>query len=351
MGLKRILHVMEKATPAGAAISRMVASLATAANEKDFFVQTCFLRPGGFLEQYKQWGIETTCVQWSGSAGDPLGTARFAAFLRSSEFSVIHLHTGGRFLTKMARFLTRARIVRHLHGRSSEVTGRVHEHISIPECDALIAVSRAVAESSRDARALVIHPGIDASHFSVPRKPHPGIVIGIACRLELIKGIKHLIDALASLAPEFSDLHLEIAGDGSLRSSLEGQCRDLGLSGKVSFLGWRDDLPSLMSSWDIFAIPSLDEGFPVAALEAMAAGLPVIASRVGGLCEMVQDGETGWLVSPGAPEDLAAKTRELIFDTNKRNQMGVAGRQRVTECFSESEMIAKTFSLYEKLLH
>ena len=196
---------------------------------------------------------------------------------------------------------------------------------------------------------MVIYPGINVSDFSVPRLAHAGVVIGTACRLELIKGLNYLIEALAVLAPEFPDLRLEIAGGDTLRGALEQKSRQLGVSGIVSFLGWREDLPSVMAGWDIFVLPSLDEGFGVAALEGMAAGLPVIASAVGGLCELVQNGETGWLVPPASPAELAQRVGELIHDGRKREAMGIAGRQRALDHFPTSRMVERTFAVYDSL--
>jgi glycosyltransferase involved in cell wall biosynthesis len=104
-----------------------------------------------------------------------------------------------------------------------------------------------------------------------------------------------------------------------------------------------------MAGWDIFVLPSLDEGFGVAALEGMAAGLPVIASAVGGLCELVQNGETGWLVPPASPAELAQRVGELIHDGRKREAMGIAGRQRALDHFPTSRMVERTFAVYDSL--
>jgi glycosyltransferase involved in cell wall biosynthesis len=123
----------------------------------------------------------------------------------------------------------------------------------------------------------------------------------------------------------------------------------LGISGHVSFIGWREDLPNVMAGWDVFVLPSLDEGFPIAALEAMAAGLPVIASAVGGLLELVQDGKTGWLVPAAAPAELTTRLRELISDDRRREAMGIAGRQRALRDFSIARMVAQTVAVYDGL--
>jgi glycosyltransferase involved in cell wall biosynthesis len=347
---RRVLHVLGTAEPAGFGIFRIVESLAAAVDPAKYEIHACFLQPGELAERLQHTAVKATCVNWNGCIRNPWGAARYAALLRSLEFSIIHQHTGGRLLTGMGRLLTHARLVRNLHGRASELTGMVSPDIGLPQHDVLIANSRIVAEYSQKPNAVVIYPGINVSDFSVPRAAHKGVVIGTACRLELIKGLHHLLGAIKILAFEFPDLRLEIAGDGSLRGTLEQKSRELGLSGIVSFLGWREDLPAVMAGWDIFVIPSLDEGFGMAALEAMATGLPVIASAVGGLCELVQDGETGWLVPRAAPVELAQRLSQLIRDSGTREAMGVAGRKRASDEFSTSRMVDQTVAVYDGLL-
>ena len=346
---RRILHILGTAEPAGTAIFRIVESLAAAIDPTKYEIDACFLRQGELAERLQRVGVKSTCVNWSGSARDPFGAARYAALLRSADFSIIHLHSGGRLLTGMGRWLTHARIVRNLHGRASELNGIVPPRCNLPKRDALIANSRIVADYSEDPRAIVIYPGINTSDFPASRRTHKGVVIGTACRLELIKGLRYLVEAFAILVPEFQELRLEIAGEGTLRASLEQDCRRLGVSGDVSFLGWREDLSSAMAGWDVFVLPSLDEGFGVAALEAMASGLPVVASAVGGLCELVQNGETGWLVPAASPAELADRLRVLISDHQKREAMGMAGRQRALRDFPISRMVEQMIAVYDGL--
>ena len=276
--------------------------------------------------------------------------ARYAALLRSAEFSIIHQHTGGRLLTGMGRRLTQARIVRSVHARASEETGLVSPNGRLPRSDATIANSRIVAEFAGDPDAVVIYPGIDASSFATARKAHEGVVIGTACRLELIKGLGYLLQAAVPLVSQFPDLRLEIAGDGNLRAALEDECSGLGISGQVAFLGWQEDLTPVMAGWDIFALPSLDEGFGFAALEAMAAGLPVVATNVGGLPELLVDGQTGWLVPARDPAMLADCLKRLIADGEKREAMGAAGRRRARQEFSLSRMVEQILAVYNRVL-
>ena len=350
MNPRRVLHVLDTAESHGAAICRIVEELAVGIDPERYQIGACFLERGELQERLRRAGIQSTCVNWNGSARNPLGAARYAALLRLGNFSIIHQHTGGRLLTGMGRWFTHARTVRHLHSRAIEHTAIIPSHLDLPARDALIAVSQIVADFSGDPRAVVVYPGVDVSLFPATRHSHRGVVIGAAGRMERIKGLHYLLQAFAEVAPESQELRLEIAGEGSLRSSLEEESCRLGISNRVTFLGWREDLPSLMAGWDIFALPSLDEGFPIAGLEAMAAGLPVVASAVGGLCELVKDGETGWLVPAASPTELAPRLRELIHDERKREAMGLAGRQRALREFSISRMVERTMAVYDGLL-
>ncbi len=159
-----------------------------------------------------------------------------------------------------------------------------------------------------------------------------------------------LIRAVASLHLEFPGLRLEIAGTGPQREDLEREVSRLSLAGRVRFLGWQRDLRPIFRSWDIFAMPSLDEGLPIAALEAMAEGLPVVATSVGGLPELVEDGQTGYLVPPSDVAALTKCLRLLILDPKRRQAMGAAGRERVREHFSVDRMVAEIEAIYDSLV-
>jgi glycosyltransferase involved in cell wall biosynthesis len=162
-----------------------------------------------------------------------------------------------------------------------------------------------------------------------------------------IKGHKYLLDALAIVRTSVPDVKLEIAGSGQAEVALRDEARRLGLEGCVSFLGWQHEVP--FYRWNVFVLPSLEEAFSMAALEAMAAGLPVVASAVGGLLELVEDGSAGLLVPPADPQILAARLTSLLGDVAQQDKMGAAARRRAGE-FSVERMCAATEGLYERLL-
>jgi glycosyltransferase involved in cell wall biosynthesis len=204
-------------------------------------------------------------------------------------------------------------------------------------------------------KVVVIRNAVDVRRFGeVPagalrskleRVPGRPIVLTVA-RLDPQKGLGDLLEAAAQVP----DSNFAIAGEGPDRERLEGAARSLGLHGRVTFLGHRDDVADLLGSCDVFVLPSLYEGFPLSVVEAMAAGKPVIATAVGGTPEAVSDGETGLLVPPGNPSALAAAIRSVISDPGLGRRLGRAGRERALREFSAEEMVRHVVRLYEGLL-
>src|SRR5262249_38099065 len=145
-------------------------------------------------------------------------------------------------------------------------------------------------------------------------------------------------------------LDLVLAGDGPDRSKLEAQARALGLGENARFLGVRHDIQSLYAAVDVFALPSLEEGSPNALLEAMACGRAIVASRVGGVPEVVEDGRSGLLVEPGSPAALAEALARLASDAPLRHRLGREAARRVRERFDIARMAETHATLYRDLL-
>ena len=141
-----------------------------------------------------------------------------------------------------------------------------------------------------------------------------------------------------------------VVGDGPSRESVEDMVRREGVSGRVHLLGQRDDIPNLLSASDVFVLCSKKEGLPISVIEAMLSGLPVVATRVGGLPELVEDGHTGFLVPPGDPEAVARAIRSLAEDQALRSNMGRRAREKALREFSMSRMGDETASVYQAVL-
>jgi glycosyltransferase involved in cell wall biosynthesis len=167
-------------------------------------------------------------------------------------------------------------------------------------------------------------------------------------RLKAPKDFVTLVRALALLPRD--SFEALIVGDGPDRGTLETEVRQLGLEGRVRLAGERHDVPDLLAAADVFVLSSVSEGLPVSVLEAMAAELPVVASRVGGLSELVVDGETGLLVPPRDADALAAALGRLVADPGLRREFGAAGRAYAESRFDQESFARAHVDLYAREL-
>ncbi|MEZ5440772.1 MAG: glycosyltransferase family 4 protein [Lysobacterales bacterium] len=220
---------------------------------------------------------------------------------------------------------------------------------------AVVAVSHAVRShwcrglGWSESRICVVHNGVDLDRF-VPghRQINPScVVIGVAARLAPMKGLEYLIEAFARLRDLHKPVKLRIAGEGSLRGSLEAKVAEFGLKPMVEFLGHVEDMPSFYRDIDVFVLPSVAmEGFPLGILEAMSSGLPVVATRVAGAPESVEDGVTGLLVPPRDPLALSLAIGRLVDSPELIVTMGDAGRQRAEREFSLQQFASAMCEVY-----
>ncbi len=194
-----------------------------------------------------------------------------------------------------------------------------------------------------------------AQRFNLDRSKQ--IILGTAARLNEAKGLTYLLKAFAALTLNSSssgrgeqELRLVIAGTGDLETILKQEAQDLGISDRVIFAGYIDDLPNLMQLFDIFVLPSLQEPFGLVCAEAMSQKKPVVVTNVGGLAEQVCDRQTGFIVPPRDPEQLAAKLQELIENRELRDRFAQSGYERYRQLFSSETMLNKTAALYETAL-
>lgn len=184
----------------------------------------------------------------------------------------------------------------------------------------------------------IIHCGIDPDKYRIetttnPPAPHL-VFVG---RLAGVKGVPVLLDALSRLVTDVPNLRVTLIGDGPERADLETRAQQLGLGEVVTFAGYmsQDAVAKTLADADALVLPSFAEGVPVTLMEAMASGLPVLATRVGGISELVEDGVSGYLVPPGNVEELTARLRDLLGDPELRQRMGAAGRAKVAAEFNQ----------------
>jgi len=228
--------------------------------------------------------------------------------------------------------------------------------------DVLVAVSQEVASDLADKYRIaprdkirVIPPGIDLAPYDAAeeRRGEFRRELRITDDVPLIVWLGRVVDvkdpsaalvAFDHVAVTRRDAVLVVVGDGPLRKDLERGARS-----RVRFLGWRDDVARILADADVALLSSRNEGTPVALIEAAASGVPAVATRVGGVPSVVQDGETGLLVEPGDVQSLASALRRLVRDRDLSRRMGETARRRARDRFSEARMLRDLRELYRSV--
>ncbi len=177
-----------------------------------------------------------------------------------------------------------------------------------------------------------------------------GKLVGIIGRLVPIKGHEIFLRAARSVAEKLPSCYFLIVGDGPERPKLQGMAEALGISSKVLFLGWRRDLDRVYADLDLCTLSSYNEGTPVSLLEAMAAGVPIVATRVGGVKDLITPPKTGLLVPPGDAQALAEAIITLLNDPEGARRMARAGRERAYPFYDVKALISRMEQFYRKLV-
>jgi len=231
------------------------------------------------------------------------------------------------------------------------------------QVDSFICASEAIrqmliGDGVPGARTVTVHEGIDIERVDAAEPanlhgefwlPHHAPIVGNVAALVGHKGQKHLIEAARRVLPQMPDARFIIAGEGELKPALERQIKDHHLEKHVLLAGFRPDVLSLHKAFDIFVMSSVTEGLGTSLLDAMAAGKPIVATRTGGIPEVVADGETGLLVPPRDEEALADAIVRLLKDPDLRREMGEAGRVRARNLFSLERMVQNTLNVYQRV--
>jgi glycosyltransferase involved in cell wall biosynthesis len=202
-------------------------------------------------------------------------------------------------------------------------------------------------------RLRFIGNGIDLGRFNpVPRALAAERVLTLICtaRLEPVKNHAQLFEAVKMLGERGIPVRAWLVGDGDLKALYQKRCEDLGILGRIEFLGYRDDVPALLAQSDVSVLTSVKEGIPRALLEAMAMELPVVATRVVGTEETVRDGETGYLIEYGDAPALADRLERLARDPALRERLGRRGREVVQAEFDERQIVESLAGIYRQLL-
>jgi glycosyltransferase involved in cell wall biosynthesis len=312
---------------------------------------------------------------------DVLATVRLARLIRRERPQILHTHTAkagtvGRVAALLAGSRRPPIIVHTFHGHVlrgyfGPVRSRLFrllERWLASNTTALVAVSPQVRDDlvalgvAPREQFVVIRLGIELDERVAARQngrtesrrylgiPDDRFVVGWIGRMTAVKRTDDVLVAFQQLRAGGIDACLCMVGDGPDREELERRAQELGVVRDTLFLGYQEEVAPFYAAFDALVLPSGNEGTPVSAIEALAAGRPVVATRVGGVPDVVRDGEDGFLVEAGATDDLADRLAELARDPVLRERMGTRGRERVLPRYAVDRLVDDVDRLYRALL-
>jgi glycosyltransferase involved in cell wall biosynthesis len=312
---------------------------------------------------------------------DLLATWRLARIIRIERPTILHTHTAKAGAVGRAAALLAGRsrppiivhtfhghVLRGYFGRFWTGVFRQLERLLARITDALVAVSPEVRDElvalgvAPASKFRVIRLGIeldnrvssDGSARAETRRtmgvPEARFVVGWIGRMTGVKRTDVVLKGFRALRDNGVDAILCMVGDGPDRAAVEQLAGELGIVRDCLFAGYQEDVGPFFAAFDVFVLPSGNEGTPVTAIEALATGCPVVATRVGGVPDVVDDGVDGFLVAPGAVQEVAARLAELARDPELRVRMGAAGRERMRTRYAVDRLVDDVDRLYRELL-
>ena len=354
----RLCLATDSLEPSG--VGEHMLALAGALRETVAIVLACPPSPGGrrLLDRAARLGLGVRLL--------PEDDAATVRWLRQHGFHLLHIHAGigweGHGLAAIGRAAGIAALVRtdHLPDVLTDPDQRQAYRAGVALVDRVICVSEGSARSYREAglradAVVTVRNGIDPRRARRSRdevRAELGLgarqpMIVTAARFTAQKDHATLTAAIPGVLRRHPEARFVLAGDGPLFEEVRRKACDFRLA--TLFLGARADVPDLLDAADLFVLPSRFEGLPLALLEAMAAGLAVVATRIGGTDEAVEDGVTGTLVPPGDPLALAAAIADALDDPARLAAYGDAGRRRFRSTFTAARMAADTARIYRSL--
>lgn len=364
----RIAHILSSLAQGGQ--ERVAVDLACAQRAAGEVVAVIALGPlpegSPLAEELRAAGVELRAIG-VGAGLEPLLPARLACLLRRLAAEVVHTHNPRALLYGAAAGRLAGAVVVHTkHGANPDGGRRLLlRRAAARLVSALVAVSPQTAEVARRRREvaidrlLVIENGIRLDRFAPDGAarsrlrealaiPEGALVLGTVGRLAPEKDQALLLRAAAPLLGDA--VHLVVVGDGPEAAALEAQARAAGIAPFTHLLGARADVPQLLAAFDVFVLPSRSEGLPLVIAEAMATALPVVASRVGGVPAVIDEGRTGLLVEPGDEAGLRAALIALRDDRAHASRIGCAARKEAMARFSSERMAREYLAVYRRAL-
>jgi glycosyltransferase involved in cell wall biosynthesis len=367
---RRILHLLN--TLEDASNNRLVLDLIRELGGQGYAFHVGYVTEAGVLEQELSEAGARVADLTLGTHGRAL-PRRLRDYVREQGIGAIHTHIlRADWLGWLATRQNRScRLIATKHnlgygpGQARRSVRNALFYASMYLPDLVIVVSDLVRErllalpGLAPERVVTVHNGIRAERFdgAIGRqrvRAEWGLddatpLIGYVGRLVAGKGIEHLIRALADVRAQVPGTVLTVVGAGPLAESLRALATERGLGDAVRLAGYRTDVPAVLAALDVYALPSLTEGFPLGVLEAMAAGKPIVATRVGGIPEQVRHEVEGLLIPPGDEQALASALIRTLCDRSLGREMGARARTVVAEKFSVPTMAQKYDRAYRDL--
>ncbi|HWN17226.1 MAG TPA: glycosyltransferase [Candidatus Dormibacteraeota bacterium] len=317
---------------------------------------------GRLLERAREAGVETAAIRMRGPL-DPLGLVALARLIRRERVDLVHTHSSiDAWLGGMAARLCRVPVVRTRHVSIAIRRGLnpVYRWLA----DRVVTSGEAIRQvvvgaGAPPERVVAIPAGVNLEAFPFGRRAPDTAraldlgspVIGSVAMFRGSKGHPQLLQAFAQLREKRPSASLLLVGDGIRRAWVQQLAQAAGLAESVVFTGFRPDVPALLATMDCFVLASTrTEGVPQALLQAFATGVPVVASRIGGIPEVVTDGETGLLVESDSVPALVAAIGRVLDDPDASARRARAARALVEAHFSHARSIDRLLHLYEELL-
>lgn len=366
---RTILHTIETSGPGGA--ETVLLQVASLLNRDRFRSLALLPRSGWLSESLEAAGVPVHFVESRGWYDFRVPRA-IRNLIRTQGIDLIHSHLPGHnFYSSIAGTLTNRPSVATYHGavefaRTTPLKNRIRLATVSHLADVVVVVCdyvRALLESRHfpPEKIVRIYNGIGVSRFAAAcdgrlrgelRLPEETRLVGTVANVRESKGYEYLIRAARRVVDRTPNAHFVAVGDVDpvLGRPLFTLVNELGLSGRFHFLGFRNDVPEILSALDVFVLASVSEGFPLVALEAMAAGKSVVMTRAGGQQELIEHGRNGLLVPAADAEALAAAITTLLVNPARAAAMARAAGTRVRTDFTLEKMVAGYETLYERLL-
>lgn len=353
----RIVHQVLSGDVAGGQLVAL--QLARAARDAGHDVRFASPTDGPFLELVRSEGFGADVIA-VGGALDARAVLRLTRAYRAMRVDIVHTHAhfSVNTVARVAGRLAGAQVLAHMHVENVFRAGpgrRVQiavDNTTARLCFAIVSVSEStrlslLRQGYPASRLSTVWNGIELHDAVPPVRLAEGPTILQVARLAEVKGQRLLIAALSELDAVAVLVGRDLERGDAYEAELRAEADRLGVSGRVVFAGYRDDVPALMAGCDVFCLPSSAEGLPLVVLEAMAAGKPVVATAVGGVPELVIHGETGLLVTAGDVDALRRALADLLADPERARRLGETGRERVRASFTAAAASARVLKIYE----